>query len=180
MDTTSAILLRRTKLSDTSLIVTWFTEEHGRVKTVAKGARRPRSAFAGKLDLFYDAEIQFIRSRKSSLHILKEVAVRDSREGLSRDYARVRLASYFVELVELVTEPEHALPGLYDLLQRAFTYLQTQAASRRALLHFESELVRLLGIHGQAKVTPAVAIGRAYGRLPATRPDLVRSLDVTD
>ncbi len=176
METSRAILLRKTLLSDTSLIVTWFTQAHGKVKTVAKGARRPKSAFAGKLDLFFDAEIQWVRSKKSELHVLKEVVLHEPFEGLRAQYQRTQLAAYFVELIELVTEPEHAVPELYDLLVRAFGYLDHGAPNQRALLHFESELVRLLGIHGQAGVAPAVAIGRAYDRLPKGRAELLKRL----
>ena len=82
METTAAILLRKTKFSETSLIVTWFTEAHGKIKTVAKGARQPKSKFAGGLDLFFDCEIQFARSRKSELHILREVALREPHAGM--------------------------------------------------------------------------------------------------
>jgi recombinational DNA repair protein (RecF pathway) len=52
LDTTPAILLRKMKLTETSLIVTWLTEHHGKLKTVAKGARQAKSRFAGRLDLF--------------------------------------------------------------------------------------------------------------------------------
>ncbi len=176
METTAAILLRKTKLSDTSWIITWFTEAHGKLQTVAKGARQAKSRFAGVLDLFYECEIQFARSRKSELHILREAALRNPHEGLRLDYQRVTLAAYFVELVELVTEPDHPAPELHDLLQRAFTHLNDKPASLRALLHFEGELVRLLGIQGQENVTPAVAIGRVYHRLPKGRPGLVKAL----
>jgi DNA repair protein RecO (recombination protein O) len=176
VDTTAAILLRRTLLTDTSLIVTWLTEDQGKLKTVAKGARRPKSAFAGKLDLFFHAEIHVVRSRKSDLHILKEAMLLDPFEGLREDYRRTQLAAYFVELIELVTEPEHPVPELYELLLRALKYLSTEEANKRALLHFESELVKLLGIHGQPEVTPAVAIGRAYNALPTARPELLRQL----
>jgi DNA repair protein RecO (recombination protein O) len=176
VETTAAILLRKTRLTETSLIVTWFTAQHGKIKTVAKGARQPRSRFAGVLDLFYDCEIQFTRSRRSELHLLREAALTDPHEGLRLDYLRVALASYFVELVELVTEPDHAVPEIYALLQRAFRHLAAQPASRRALLHFEAELVRMLGIQGQAGVTPAVAIGRAYQRLPTARAALLRQI----
>ena len=93
METTTAILLRKTKLSDTSLIITWFTEGHGKLKTVAKGARRPKSPFAGKLDLFFDAEISFARSKKSELHTLREVVLKNPREGLRKEYRRVQLAA---------------------------------------------------------------------------------------
>jgi DNA repair protein RecO (recombination protein O) len=176
VETTPAILLRKTRLTETSLIVTWFTAAHGKIKTVAKGARQPRSRFAGVLDLFYDCEIQFSRSRRSELHILREATLTDPHEGLRLDYPRVALASYCVELIELVTEPDHAVPEIYTLLQRAFRHLSAQPATQRALLHFESELVRMLGIQGQAGATPAVAIGRAYQRLPSTRPALLRQL----
>ena len=177
METTAAILLRKIPFSETSVIVSWLTEAHGKIKTVAKGARRPKSPFAGKLDLFFEAEIQWVRSRKSELHILKELVLREPFDGLRARYDRTRLAAYFVELIETVTEPEHAAPELYDLMRRALRYLNDGSATPRALLHFESELTRLIGIHGQAGVTPAVAIGRAFGRLPSTRAALLRELE---
>ena len=176
LDTTAAILLRKTKLTETSLIVSWLTETHGRIKTIAKGARQLKSRFAGTLDLFFDCEIQFARSRKSELHILREVALRQPHEGVRLSHQRVALAAYFVELIELVTEPDHAVPELYDLLLRALKYLNEREASLRALQHFETELTRLLGIQGQEGVSPAVAIGRVYHRLPDVRPELVKVL----
>ena len=175
METTSAILLRKTRLSDTSLIISWCTEKHGKIKTVARGARRPKSAFSGKLDLFFRAEIQFARSRRSDLHILREAVLLEPQEGIRKDYRRVQLASYFVELIDLSTEPDHAVPELYDLLLRALNYLNTSSPTRRALLHFESELAQLTGVL-DASTTPATALGRAHGRLPAARADLIAQL----
>ena|SRR5579862_1782121 len=175
METTGAILLRKTKLSETSLIITWWTERFGKLKTVAKGARRPKSSFAGKLDLFFDAEIQFARSHKSELHMLREVAVKNPHEGLRRTLNNLELASYFVELIELVTEPEHAAPELYDLLQRAFRYLSSHSGGKRELLHFESEIARFLGI-GTEERSPYQAIGHAYGRLPRLREEILDRL----
>ena len=175
METTDALLLRKTKLTETSLIVTWFTASFGLIKTVAKGARNPKSKFAGGLDLFFDCEIQFSRSRRSDLHILREAVLRDPHEGLRTQHERVALAAYFVELLELVTEPNHPAPELHDLLDRALGFLNENPASRRPMLHFEAELVRLLGIQN-ANVTAAVAIGRVYHRLPPARPALFRKL----
>ncbi len=168
MQTTPAILLRKTRFSDTSLIVTWFTRDFGKIKTVVKGALRPKNRFAGLLDLFFDCEISFARSAKSDLHTLREAALADARAGLRTDHRRVTLGSYFVELAELTTESEHPAPELHDLLHRAFAHLDQNAASERALLHFESELARLLGI-AHPTLTPIVAIGRAYHRIPSTR-----------
>jgi DNA repair protein RecO (recombination protein O) len=175
METTPAILLRKTKLTETSLIVTWFSAAHGLIKTVAKGARRPKSRFAGMLDLFFECDIQFSRSRRSELHILCEVFVREPHESLRKEFTRVALAAYFVELLELVTEPAHAAPELYNLLQRGLGYLNNNPATHRPLLHFEAELARLLGIQNN-QVSAAIAIGRAYHRLPSARAGLLKKL----
>ena len=84
MDKARGIVIRLTKLGDTSLIVHWCTQEAGLMKTVAKGSRRPKSPFAGKLDLFVEADLVWVPSRKSELHTLKEVDVTDFRSALRR------------------------------------------------------------------------------------------------
>ena len=53
------VVMRVRPLTETSLVVHWMTLEHGRLATVAKGARRPKSAFAGRLDLFMEGEFSF-------------------------------------------------------------------------------------------------------------------------
>ncbi len=175
LETTSAILLRKIKLTESSLIVCWLSSQHGLLKTVAKGARSPKSKFAGRLDLFFECEIDFARSRKSELHILREVSLTHCFEGIRQDYTRVTTGAYFVELLELVTEPGHPAPELYDLLRRALSYLDRNPASQRALVHFERELTRLLGIE-HPTVPAAVSLERLYHRLPQARPQLLKSL----
>jgi DNA repair protein RecO (recombination protein O) len=70
------LVLRVYPLTETSLIVHWLTRDQGRLATVAKGARRPKSPFRGKLDLFYMADFSFGRSRRSELHTLREVSLK--------------------------------------------------------------------------------------------------------
>ena len=140
MEKSQGIIIRLTKLTETSLIVHWCTLEDGLIKTVAKGARRPKSSFVGKLDLFFEAEINWVRSRKSELHTLREVAVMDYRETLRKRYVDTVTASYFMDLLARVVELEHPVPELYDLLQRGLNYLGEKGADQRGLLHFEREL----------------------------------------
>ena len=174
MESTAAILLRRTKFSDTSLIVAWLTRDHGKIKTMARGALRPKSAFAGMIDLFFETEIAFVRSSRSELHTLREVVLQNPFEGLRKDYTRVELAAYFVELLELMTELDHPVPELFDLLHRALGYLENATPDRRALLHFENELARLLGIHGEGNAHAALA--RVCHHLPESRRGLMEKL----
>ena len=178
METTAAILLRKRKLSDTSLIVHWCTSSLGCVQTVAKGARRPKSPFAGKLDLFFEAEIQIVRSRKSDLHTLREVALTNPFPGIRDSYPRMQAASYFVELIEICTESDHHEPEMFALLQRAFGYLTANDPTPRALSHFETELARIAGVHDvkAIKRDPARALAGLFGRLPLSRAALLKTL----
>jgi DNA repair protein RecO (recombination protein O) len=178
METTNAILLRKRKFSDTSLIISWCTESLGCIDTVAKGARRPKSVFAGKLDLFFEVEIQIKRSRKSSLHTLTEAVLRHPFAGIRDTYRRTQAASYFVELVQLSTAPEHPTPGLFHLLQRAFGFLDSNDPDLRAVRHFETEVARLAGVHDVARLKsdPASAIAALFGRLPLSRAPLLKAL----
>jgi len=180
MQSTSAILLRKRKLSDTSLIVHWCTSSLGCVQTVAKGARRPKSPFAGKLDLFFEAEIQIALSKKSNLHTLREVALTNPFGGIRASYLRMKVAAHFVELIEICTESDHHDPELFALLQRAFGYLSAHEPTHRAVLHFETELARIAGVHDSkiVKADPAFALASLFGKLPRGRVDLLKALRV--
>lgn len=179
MENTRAILLRKRKLSDTSLVVSWCTESLGCVQTAAKGARRPRSAFAGKLDLYYEADIAIARSRRSNLHTLTEVILRNPFAGIRANLLRMQAASYFVELVELCTEREHHEPQIFELLRRAFGYLDENDANARAVSHFETELARIAGVHDTSTngANAAGALGNLFGRLPLARAPLLKALE---
>ena len=178
VESSEAILLRKRKFSDTSLIVSWCTESFGCVQTIAKGARRPKSPFAGKLDLFFQAEISIVRSRKSDLHTLTEVVLKNPFAGIRSSYLRTQSAAYFVELIEICTEREHREPELFGLLRRAFGYLDANNPTAHAVAHFETELARIAGVHDQTrlKADPAFALGNLFGRLPLSRTPLLKTL----
>jgi DNA repair protein RecO (recombination protein O) len=172
---TQATLIRLTRLSDTSLIVHWFTEELGLVKTVAKGARRPKSPFAGQLDLFFSGEITFQSARRGELHGLREVSIRHWREGLRKNYTSTLLAAYCCQLLESAVEPEHPEPELHQLLERALDHIDTAEPSMRALRHFERELARLLGISDLQRQAD-LSLREVLGSLPSSREGLLERL----
>jgi DNA repair protein RecO (recombination protein O) len=179
VQSTAAILLRKRKFSDTSLIIYWCTESLGCIQTVAKGARRAKTPFAGKLDLFFETEISIIPSRKSALHTLTEVVLRNPFPGIRKNYLRTRTAAYFVELIEICTERDHHEPELFSLLRRAFGYLDTTDPNLRAVSHFETELARIAGVHDakKLKADPAFALGNLFGKLPLSRTPLLQTLE---
>lgn len=165
MESGRGTIIRLTKLTDTSLIVHWMSQDAGLIKTVARGARRAKSSFAGRLDLFVDADFEWGRSKKGELHQLKEVSVVDFREGLRVSYRDALVASYFGQLLEMVLELDYPEPEMWDLLSRALNHLGEAGASRRAMFYFEREVARKLGLGKGAHL----GILQVYGKLPKSR-----------
>lgn len=146
MDTRSTgIILRTRPLTETSLIVHWLTPDLGRIATVAKGARRPKSPFRGKLDLFYLCDFSFARSRRSELHTLREATLRDTHSTLRKELGWLEQASYAAALIELTTETETPLDGFYDLYSEFLTGLVTHPPQPQTVFAFEFKLLQQLG-----------------------------------
>ncbi|MBM3883859.1 MAG: DNA repair protein RecO [Verrucomicrobia bacterium] len=143
----TGLVLRTRPYSETSLIVHWLTAEAGRLATLAKGARRPKSPLRGKLDLFYLAEFNYQRARRSDLHTLREVVLRATYPVLRADLSRLRLATHCVLLTEQTTEPEAPVPEVYRLLQATLDRLsQSQGhTSPHLAFVFECRLLAELG-----------------------------------
>jgi recombinational DNA repair protein (RecF pathway) len=123
IESASGLILRTRRLTETSLIIHWLTPNLGRLATVAKGALRPKSPFRGKLDLFYIAEFSFVRSRRSELHTLREVGVRETHPAIRRELGRLQQASYAAALVEQVTETETPLAEIFELVREFLSVL---------------------------------------------------------
>ncbi|MDF1754360.1 MAG: recombination protein O N-terminal domain-containing protein [Verrucomicrobiales bacterium] len=172
---TVGTIIGRIPLTETSLIVQWCTGEQGLLKTVAKGARRPKSPFAGKVDLFYKCEIEVHPARRGDLHILKDLMVLDSRFGLRRSYLQTLGASYFVKLINRGAESETPIPELDDLLNRALDYLNGTDVNLRAVHHFEKQMADILGI-SHPETEPVTSLADHFGSLPDQREELMKRL----
>ena len=174
MQEARAILLRRYRFSENSLVVVWLTDHHGKVKTTARSAMKPGSPFAGRLELFIEAEIAFKAPRTGDLNSLAEVVVAGD-PALPATYATMLSASYFAELCDLFTEPMHPVPEIFELVQRAWGFLRAHHPSRRAVEHFEAELARALGIHDPA-IPAHRSLASVAHKLPENRTRLLEHL----
>lgn len=174
MNQTAAILLRRYPLSEASLILVWFTERYGKIKTSAQGARKLSGPFSG-LELFAEAEISFSLNKKSDLHFLKEVTPLLNPQQKSNSYTTLLCASYFAELCELFTEAWDPVPEIFELLKRAYRFLQKEKPTYRAVDHFEKSLAKALGIY--APTLPAFhSLEAVVAPLPKNRAALLKLL----
>ena len=139
-----AIVLRVQPVTESSLLVLWFTREFGKLKTLAKGARRPKSPMRGRIDLFYQTEISFLRSRRSDLHLLNECFLANPHPALRTSVPVLTAASHVCELVDAVTAVEDAHPDLFALLADMLTSLE-KSVTPAQLIWFELQVLAATG-----------------------------------
>jgi DNA repair protein RecO len=113
---------------------------------VARGARRSKSPFAGKLDLFYSADFSFSRSRSSDLHNLREVKIQKTHGSIREDITKLRQAAYATAVVEQATETETPLPTIYRLIYGFLDCLCAKTTASQLVFALELKLLKELGL----------------------------------
>src|SRR5207248_8651680 len=100
----TALVLRTTDWSESSRICTLWTREFGKVRALAKGGRRLKSAFENALDLLTVCRIVLIRKSSGSLDLLTEAQVVQRFGRLRTDLTALYAAYYVAELLADWTE----------------------------------------------------------------------------
>jgi len=186
-DKAEGVILRTRLLTETSLIIHWLTPNLGRLVTVAKGARKPKSPFQGKLDLFYACDFSFARSKRSDLHTLREVVARDRHERLRHDLGWIQQASYAAALIEQTTEIETPLPEIHELFASLLDFLPHHPPKPRTVFAFELKLLRELGQEpdvSETKLTPetqdllTALIESDWSDLPGLQPTAAQAREL--
>src|ERR671937_1048049 len=109
-----ALVLRTTDWSETSRIATLWTREFGKVRVLAKGARRLKSNFETALDLLTVCHIVLLRKSSGSLDLLTEAQVVQRFGRLRTDLTALYAAYYVAELLADWTEENDPHPVLFD------------------------------------------------------------------
>jgi len=173
--TARGFIIARMPFGNTSLIVRCLSRQAGRLTLMAKGATRPKSPFAGALDLFYLADFHFQPARSGEMHTLREVKLVEPHLGLRRSYANLLAAQYFASLIETVTESGTPVPSEFELFGKALAYLCQVDITWRAVERFEHRLLTLAGIAHADHDLPGT-FRNLHHKVPSLRKDLLKLL----
>lgn len=110
---TNAIVLHKTKLSETDLIITFLCEDGRQVRAVAKGARKPSSTFASRLELFSNVEVLLAEGK--NLHIVREAKIIKAYSKIRSDIEKTVCASPAMELLDKATRQSFESENLYQM-----------------------------------------------------------------
>lgn len=144
---TEGIVLKRVKVSDYDKILTIFTRKAGKMSGAVKGSQNPKSKLAAGSHPFVFGEFTF--SKSGRLSNITSIDVKDAFYHLREDLDKLTIASYFLELVHIVTVENIINNKLFDLL---FVFLKNLEASndldKQHLLKitFELKLLAVIGL----------------------------------
>jgi DNA repair protein RecO (recombination protein O) len=142
----TALVLRVVEFSESSSVVTLFTREFGKVRGLAKGARRQKSPFESALDLLSLCRIVFLRKSSDALDLLTEAKLERRFRAAGRDLSRLYAAYYVAELLAELTDDGDPHPELFDVACDALAALGAEGSHvATVLLRFELNALRLLG-----------------------------------
>jgi DNA repair protein RecO (recombination protein O) len=147
--TTEAIVLKRHNLGEADRIVTLYTPLLGKLRAVAKGARRPTSRLAGHLELFSLSMVQLAHGRE--LEVVTQAETRDAFRAVRDDLSRTTQAYCALELVDRLTPDRLENAAVFDLLHELFTGLSGPRPSTLALPYFLVHTLAALGYRPQLR-----------------------------
>jgi len=143
---TLGLVLRSVEVFETSLVVTLFTRELGKVAALAKGARRLKSPLQGGLDLLGVSDIVVLHKASEALDLITEAAPRERFASLRRDLAALYAGYYISELLSDLTDLNDPHPRLFDAAMVTLRHLDDPTLRARRVLRFELACLRELGL----------------------------------
>ena len=141
----TALVLRCVDFSESSLVVTLFTREFGKIEALAKGAKRLKNPFDSALDLMSLCRIVFLRKSSEALDLITEAKLLRRFRSPGRDLAPLYAGYYVVELLRDLTARYDPLPELFDLADSALEGLSRGQAVWRWVFRWELGALGLLG-----------------------------------
>ena len=112
--TVDAVVLRHNDWGEADRLLSIYTRQAGKLRAVAKGARKMRSRKAGHLEPF--THVRLLLARGRDFWIVTQAETIDAYSALRDDLMRTGYAAYLVELIDRFTYEEGETSGLFSLL----------------------------------------------------------------
>ena len=115
------IVLRGYPFGESHRIVVLVSPNHGKLRTVAKGVRKTKSRFGGRLEPFTHVDVVLYEGK--NLDTITQVSTINAFGELRNHLDRVLAASTMVEVVDAVVQEDEPSMRMFLLLQRGLTVL---------------------------------------------------------
>jgi DNA repair protein RecO (recombination protein O) len=116
------VVLRTYRLGEADRIIVLLTEQHGKVRAVAKGVRRTASKFGARLEPLSHAALLMWQGR-GELDVVNQVEVIDHFRTVREDLDRMGRGLSLLEVADQLAQERHPDPRLYAMLVGALRVL---------------------------------------------------------
>ena len=145
VERTPALVIGSFPLGESDRVVAFFTRRFGKVRGVAKSARRMRSRFGAALELFTLGELIFFDSGRSELVQVDHFDIVRPFDAVRGDLERLGQAAFMVECVARLTAERDPSAGVFSLLTRALASVEANARPSQVAVVFAVRCIDLLG-----------------------------------
>ena len=140
-----ALVLKSTPLGEGGLIVTLYTSETGKLRAVARGARKPTSKMGGHLEPLNRVELALTNPRPGGMDVIAQAQMIEGFASLKADLESVARGLYLAELLDGFGEEGNINSQLYSLAVEVLRFLNDSPQVELTLRYFELHLLRCSG-----------------------------------
>ncbi len=142
---TKAIVTRSLHYGESDKIVTFLTQDFGKIKGIAKGARRSKKRFQNALDLFSHLRLIFFDKEGLGLVRVEGCDIEHSFPRIREHLRKIFYGDYFLELVNEMAAEREAHPEAYRLLVSFLMDLEEAEPQEERLRMFEIRMLSMFG-----------------------------------
>lgn len=143
---TEAIVLKSQRQGETSKFLTLYTRAFGKLKVIAKGARRVKSKFGGSLEPVNYVSIVFYEKENREIQILSQADIIGSFAGIKQSLEKTALAMGVCELISSLEIGVQPNPSLFKLHLEALKAINKNKNPMNAVRAFQVKLLEIIGI----------------------------------
>ena len=168
---TRAFVLRSTHLSDTDKLITFFTERYGKVKAVAKGARRIKSRYGASLEPLTLVSLIYFGKEHQELFRVNQCDIVAYHHEVRDSLTTCFHALYFTELIDSLTREGQTDSKLFAFYRNSLLALDPEQNPTLLCRLFELGLLSILGYKprleeciGCGQIPRSTRVGFSYNR----------------
>jgi DNA repair protein RecO (recombination protein O) len=148
-----SFILQTYPFREADLVVSFFTRDQGKLRGVARRARRPKSSFGSGLERLSHATVSYYQKENRELVSLNSCELLHSQFTLASNYEASIALDYFAEVTEQLLPPNETNERHFRLLMAVLDFLRSGGSAWTAITYFALWSVRLAGFLPDLRVT---------------------------
>jgi len=142
---TAGFVLKSLSYGESDLIITFYSREFGKIKGIAKGAKRSKKRFVNVFEPFSLADMIISRKHRDVLALIESCDIIDHYAAIRGDLEKTLTASYFIDLADHFSPEGKSNEDVFRLLFDFLAWLTRENVSDAAIRFFEMRLLKIVG-----------------------------------